>query len=170
MAGETSSFAVLIGARGQKTVRVNRGEETFNTVLVSRLEFINNFNNRRNGGFSGNILRKILPSSKEISLLIREKERVCVYMQIEGIERIHSKDFFRNAANSRRSRLTFPLELRVIEVNYVSRSALLRKIRVAFDAFNESFYINKSKREKLLFMIMNGILKGILKCIESRIL
>lgn len=93
MAGETSSFAVLIGARGQKTVRVNRGEETFNTVLVSRLEFINNFNNRRNGGFSGNILWKILPSSKEISLLIREKERVCVYMQIEGIERIHSKDF-----------------------------------------------------------------------------
>lgn len=42
MAGETSSFAVLIGARGQKTLRVNREEETFNTVLVSRLEFINN--------------------------------------------------------------------------------------------------------------------------------
>lgn len=92
-------------------------------------------------------------------------------MQIEGIERIHSKDFLAKRCQLEAIQVNVSLG---IESNwsqlFVSRSASLRKIRVAFDAFNESFYINKSKREKLLFMIMNGILKGILKWIESRIL
>lgn len=78
MAGETSSFAVLIGARGQKTVRVNRGEETFNTVLVSRLEFINNLPSKRR------IFRKYSAEDSpffEGNFFIdsRERKSVCVY-------------------------------------------------------------------------------------------